>query len=156
MDRFILKEMKKRLFRLFNFLLVTLLSCFGVASSDQVMAMYGVPSGSFEINGRVKNLKSKPVRDIEVEVQDGQNRILGTVVTRKDGAFEMEYRGWPHREVYLIARDVDGKRRGEYLSDTTLIKLDYPESGWNQGKAKVTKEVVLKYKSEKKNRRYNK
>lgn len=148
--------MKKRIIRFLNFILVSILSCFGVASSDQVMAMYGVPSGSFEINGRVKNLKSKPVRDIEIEVQDGQNRTLGTVVSGKDGSFEMEYRGWPHREVYLIARDVDGKRRGEYQSDTTLVKLDYPESGWNQGKATVTKEVVLKYKSDRKNRRYNK
>ena len=148
--------MKKRIIRFLNFILVSILSCFGVASSDQVMAMYGVPSGSFEINGRVKNLKSKPVRDIEIEVQDGQNRTLGMVVSGKDGSFEMEYRGWPHREVYLIVRDVDGKRRGEYQSDTTLVKLDYPESGWNQGKAKVTKEVVLKYKSDRKNRRYNK
>ena len=148
--------MKKRIFRLFNFVLVSLLSCFGVASSDQVMAMYGVPSGSFEINGRVKNLKSKTVRDIEVEVQDVQNQSLGTVVSGRDGAFQVEYRGWPHREVYLIARDVDGKRKGEYKSDTTLVKLDYPESGWNQGKAKVNKEIVLKYKAEKKNRRYNK
>lgn len=148
--------MKRKIFRLFNFVIVSILSCFGVASSDQVMAMYGVPSGSFEINGRVKNLKSKPVRDIEVEVQDVQNRTLGTVISGKDGSFEMEYRGWPHREVYLIVRDVDGKRRGEYQSDTTLVKLDYPESGWNQGEAKVTKEIVLKYKSEKKNRRYEK
>ncbi len=148
--------MRKIVLRLLNFILMSILSCFGVASIDQVMAKYGVPSGSFEISGQVKNLKSRPVQGIEIEVQDGQNRTLGTVVSGKDGSFEMEYRGWPHREVYLIARDVDGKRRGEYQSDTTLVKLDYPESGWNQGKATVTKEVVLKYKSDRKNCRYNK
>ena len=148
--------MKKRVFRLLNFILMSILSCFGVASIDQVMAMYGVPSGSFEISGQVNNLKSRPVQGIEIEVQDGQNRTLGTVVSAKDGSFEMEYRGWPHREVYLIARDVDGKQKGEYQSDTTLVQLDYPKEGWNQGEAKVTKEVVLKYKSERKNRRFEK
>ena len=142
--------------RFFNVIIVLVLACFGVSSSRQVMAMYGVPSGSFEINGRVKNLKSKSIRGIEVEVQDMQNRTLGVAVSKKDGSFDINYRGWPHQEVYLIVRDVDGKYRGEYCTDTTLVKLDYPKEGWNRGETKISEEIVLKYKSERKNRRYNK
>lgn len=148
--------MKKIVFRFLNFIFLALLSCLGLSSSNQVIAMYGVPSGRFDVSGRVKNLKSKPVRDVEVEVQDMQNRTLGTVVTRKDGSFDIEYQGWPHRELYLIARDVDGKRNGEYRSDTTLVQLDYPKEGWNRGEAKISEEIVLKYKSERKNRRFAK
>ena len=118
------------------------------------MAMYGVPAGEFQVSGRVENLKSKPIKKIEVEVQDVQYHSLGVDTTAKDGAFQIDYRGWPHREVYLISKDIDGCRNGAYQSDTTLVKLDYPQQGWNQGRAKVEQKVVLKYKSERKNRRF--
>ncbi len=148
--------MKTIILRVFNFVIFSILSCFGVSSSDQVMAMYGVPSGEFQVSGRVKNLKSKPIRNIEVEVQDVHNKTLGVATTTKDGAFEVDYKGWPHQTVCVIARDVDGRRNGAYQSDTILVNLDYPKQGWNQGKAKVDRNITLKYKSERKNRRYEK
>ena len=146
--------MKTTVLRFFNFLIFTILSCFGISSSEQVMAMYGVPSGEFQVSGRVKNLKSKPIQKIEVEIQDSRNNTLGTTTTAKDGSFTFDYQGWPHQEVYLISHDIDGCRNGAYQSDTTLVKLDYPQQGWNQGKAKVDQDITLKYKSERKNRRY--
>ena len=146
--------MKTIFLRLLNFLIFAILSCFGVSSVDQVMTKYGVPMGEFQVSGRVKNLKSKPIQNIEVEVQDIQSRSLGVVKTAKDGSFQVDYRGWPHREVYVISRDVDGCRNGAYQSDTSLVKLDYPIEDWNRGKAIVKHDIVLKYKSERKNRRY--
>lgn len=147
--------MKTIVLRFFNFIIFSILSCFGISSSDQVMAMYGVPSGEFQLSGRVENLKSKPLRKIQVEVQDLQNRSLATTTTTKDGSFQLDYQGWPHREVYLISHDPDGWRNGgAYRSDTTLVKLNYPKQNWNQGKATVTQNVTLKYKSERKNRRF--
>ncbi|MBR5238925.1 MAG: radical SAM-associated putative lipoprotein [Paludibacteraceae bacterium] len=146
--------MKTIFLRLLNFLIFAILSCFGVSSVDQVMTKYGVPMGEFQVSGRVKNLKSKPIQNIEVEVQDIQSRSLGIVKTAKDGSFQVDYRGWPHREVYVISRDVDGYRNGAYQSDTSLVKLDYPIEDWNRGKAIVEHDIVLKYKSERKNRRY--
>ena len=146
--------MKKIFLRVCNFILFSVLACFGVSSTKQVMAMYGVPAGEFQVSGRVENFKSKPIKKIEVEVQDLQYRSLGVDTTSKDGVFQIDYRGWPHREVYLISKDIDGCRNGAYKSDTTLVKLDYPQQGWNQGKAIAKKNVVLKYKSESKNRRY--
>ena len=146
--------MKNRILRVFNFLLASIFACFGVSSIKQVMCMYGVPSGEFQISGRVENLKSKPVRKIEVEVQDMKGNSLGVTTTAKDGTFQIGYQGWPHNEVYLISRDVDGWRNGAYQSDTTHVKLDYPKNGWNQGKAETKQKVVLKYKSERKNNRY--
>jgi putative lipoprotein (rSAM/lipoprotein system) len=148
--------MKTIILRFLNFVIFAVLSCLGVSSSDQVMAMYGVPSGEFQLSGRVKNLKSKPIRNIEVEVQDNQNRILGVVKTAKDGSFQFDYKGWPHQEVYVVSRDVDGCRYGEYRPDITLVKLDYPKQGWNQGTAIAEKNITLKYKSDRKNRRYEK
>ena len=146
--------MKTTVLRFFNFLIFTILSCFGISSSEQVMAMYGVTSGEFQVSGRVKSLKSKSIQKIEVEIQDSRNNILGATTTAKDGSFTFDYQGWPHQEVYLISRDIDGCRNGAYQSDTTLVKLDYPQQGWNQGKAKVDQDITLKYKSERKNRRY--
>ncbi len=146
--------MKKAFLRFFNFILFAILSCFGVSSVDQVMTKYGVPTGEFQVSGRVKNLKSKPIGNIEVEVQDPQNRSLGVVTTAKDGSFQVDYRGWPHREVYVISRDVDGSRNGAYQSDTTLVQFDYPQQGWNMGKATATSDITLKYKSNRKNRKY--
>ena len=146
--------MKIMFLRICNFILVSVLVCLGVSSTKQVMCMYGVPSGEFQLSGRVENLKSKPVRKIEVEVQDMKGNSLGVATTAKDGTFQIDYRGWPHREVYLISKDIDGKRNGAYQSDTTLVKLDYPKQGWNQGKALAEQKVVLKYKSERKNSRY--
>ncbi len=146
--------MKTIFLRIFNFILVPVLACFGVSATKQVMCMYGVPSGEFQILGRVENLKSKPIRKIEVEVQDMRGNSLGVTTTMKDGIFQIDYKGWPHNEVYLISRDVDGRRNVAYQSDTTLVKLDYPKQGWNQGKALAEQNVVLKYKSERKNRRY--
>ena len=148
--------MKRFVIRFFNFVIFAILSCFGISSSEQVMAMYGVPSGEFQVSGRVKNLKSKPVRKIEVEIQDPRNNHLGVTTTTKDGSFQFNYKGWPHREIYLISRDVDGGRNGAYQSDTTIVKLDYPKQGWNQGKATASSDVTLKYKSANKNRKYTK
>ena len=104
--------MKRFVIRFLNFVIFAILSCFGISSSEQVMAMYGVPSGEFQVSGRVKNLKSKPVRKIEVEIQDSRNNHLGVTTTIKDGSFQFNYKGWPHREIYLISRDVDGRRNG--------------------------------------------
>lgn len=148
--------MKTAFLRLVNFVIFVVLSCFGISSVDQVMTKYGVPTGEFQVSGRVKNLKSKPISKIEVEVQDAQNRSLGVATTNKDGSFQIDYRGWPHREVYLISRDVDGCRNGGYQSDTTLVDLNYPERGWSQGKATANQDIILKYKSERKNRKYEK
>lgn len=146
--------MKRFVIRFLNFVIFAIFSCFGISSSEQVMAMYGVPSGEFQVSGRVKNLKSKPIQKIEVEIQDSGNNILGATTTAKDGSFTFDYQGWPHQEVYLISRDIDGCRNGAYQSDTTLVKLDYPQQGWNQGKATTTQDVTLNYKSDRKNRKY--
>ena len=148
--------MNRFVIRFFNFVIFAILSCFGISSSEQVMAMYGVPSGEFQVSGRVKNLKSKPIRKIEVEMQDSRNNSLGVTTTAKDGSFQFDYQGWPHREIYIISRDVDGGRNGAYQSDTTIVKLDYPKQGWNQGKATASSDVTLKYKSANKNRKYTK
>ena len=148
--------MNRFVIRFFNFVIFAILSCFGISSSEQVMAMYGVPSGEFQVSGRVKNLKSKPIRKIEVEMQDSRNNSLGVTTTAKDGSFQFDYQGWPHREIYIISRDVDGGRNGVYQSDTTIVKLDYPKQGWNQGKATASSDVTLKYKSANKNRKYTK
>ena len=69
--------MKTTFLRFLKFLIFAVLSCFGVSSIDQVMTKYGVPTGEFQVSGRVKNLKSKPIRNVEVEVQDIQKRSLG-------------------------------------------------------------------------------
>ena len=148
--------MKNRILRVFNFVLAFILACFGVSSTKQVMCMYGVPSGEFQISGRVENLKSKPIRKIEVEVQDVKGNLLGVDTTAKDGKFQIDYRGWPHREVYLISKDIDGCCNGAYQSDTTIVKLDYPNQGWNQGKVNVQQNITLKYRLERKNRKYYK
>ena len=146
--------MKTIILRCFNFLLLAFLSCLRISSSEQVMAMYGVPSGEFQVSGRVKNLKLNPIRNIEIEIQDLKNNSLGVTTTAKDGSFQFNYQGWPHSGIYLISRDIDGCRNGGYLSDTTHVKLVYPQQGWNQGKAKVDQNITLKYKSERKNRKY--
>ena len=148
--------MRTIVLRFFNFIIFAILSCFGISSSEQVMAMYGVPLGEFHLSGRVKNFKSRPIRKIEIEIQDSRNNILGSTTTAKDGSFTFDYQGWPHQEVFVISRDVDGCRNGAYMSDTTLVKLDYPQQGWNQGKAIVEQNIILKYKSESKNSRFNK
>ena len=72
----------------------------------------------------------------------------------KDGSFQFDYQGWPHSGIYLISRDIDGCRNGVYRSDTTHVKLVYPQQGWNQGKATTTQDVTLNYKSDRKNRKY--
>ena len=68
--------MKTIILRCFNFLILAILSCLGISSSKQVMAMYGVPSGEFQVSGRVKNLKLNPIRNIEIEIQDSKNNYL--------------------------------------------------------------------------------
>ena len=146
--------MKRVILRIFNFMLVSILACFGVSSTKQVMAMYGVPAGEFQVSGCVRNLNKKPIRNIEVELQDLQKQTLGKDITLKDGSFEIDYKGWPHREVYLIARDVDGWRnKGNHLADTTIVKLEYPQKGWNQGRAEVNQDIILS-KSKKKSFKY--
>ena len=54
--------------------------------------------------------------------------------TTTDGAFEINCREFPEREIWLIAEDIDSTENGSYRRDSVLITpefKDVPGSNWH-------------------------
>lgn len=136
-----------------------------VRDRGEARLMYGVPTMDFQIRGQVKDAQGKPVKDIRINMLERNMEVQGTdlqgdadaierwlenssVVTDRQGRFELKNSGLPQEQVRLLVRDVDGKKNGEYKNrmvemEVTADDVDRTHAGgWNQGT--FNKEVEIK------------
>ena len=129
--------------------------------------MYGVPTMSYRVSGRVVNHRGKPVKGIQVVML---NRSLGNTpnnpgqdnpdvddymrqyadTTKADGSFDVRTKDFPTEYMRLFVRDIDGPSNGNYQNDVINVEFTTDDikaegQGWNRGIAqKENFEVKLK------------
>ncbi len=151
-----MKKLNRSILRKVNYCIGLILSLFGIASCEEMRAEYGVPSADYQISGRVENAQKQGIQGIKVSLKEPNYGIFEgnpytTDTTTTDGAFEINCREFPEREIWLIAEDIDSTENGSYRRDSVLITpefKDVPGSNWHR--TAEVKDIVITLEEEKK------
>lgn len=131
-------------------------SCSNSNDPEEFICLYGSPTASHQIKGKVQNEGKSPIPGIQVIIQQQRNRqsySLDTLRTNDQGEFDFSWGGSMAEEEYrAIFHDVDGEAYGGiFESDSIDFKTIQTEKGegWYQGKGEATVEMTLKLKENK-------
>ena len=124
---------------------------------DDVICMYGVPTVSYELKGKVTDEGGKPVEGIEVSfarVSPSDSARVGdpfgpTVVTDAAGLWNISYQDDPVPILKVTFTDVDGAENGgPFAEASTLVENIQPvkdpkdKNAFNLGEVKLEIPVV--------------
>ena len=99
--------------------------------SQDIVCMYGVPTVSYELKGKVTDEAGKPVEGIEVSLErmepgdsTGVGYTFGPIVmTDGEGLWCIRTDGDPAPSIKAIYQDIDGSANGGlFAPDSTVIK----------------------------------
>jgi putative lipoprotein (rSAM/lipoprotein system) len=125
-----------------------LLALLGFTGCDVIGGkdMYGTPTASYEVKGRVTDSEGEPVRDIKIVVGDENTpeEYMPVGITDASGSYSVTWRDFPDSPFPVTAQDIDGPENGgEFATEVVEVKFvsdDYVGGdGWYSGKA--TKEI---------------
>ena len=120
-----------RLFAMLAALLGITAGCKNNGRSDDVICMYGVPTVSYELKGKVTDQAGNPVKDIEVTVArvfPSDSAFVGnpfgpTAVTNDDGLWSIRCQDDPTPILKVTYSDIDGPLNGgQFAQDSVIIK----------------------------------
>lgn len=143
-----MKKLNKSILRKINYCIGFILSLLGVSFTGcstveygcpPIQCEYGVPSADYQISGRVENAQKQGIKGIKVYLKEPnydlfEGNPFATDTTTTDGAFKINYIGFPEQEIWLIAEDIDSIENGSYQRDSVLITpefKDVPGSNWH-------------------------
>lgn len=160
-----MKKLNRSILRKINYCIGFILSIFGLTTfmsceygCPPVTAEYGVPQADYQISGRVENAQKKGVQGIKVYMKSAMDYDYDTFegnpttadTTTTDGAFAINCREFPEREIWLVAEDIDSTENGSYKRDSVLITpefKDVPNNNWHS--TTVVKDIVITLEEEK-------
>ena len=105
--------------------------CKGGGTGDDSVCMYGVPTVSYELKGKVTDEAGKPVEGIEVRfdsVSPADSAMVGSpigpsVATDGDGQWSVSFEDGPAAILKVTYTDVDGRANGgEFAQDSTVVR----------------------------------
>ena len=80
---------------------------------------------------------------------EGNPFVADTTTT--NGAFEINCREFPEREIWLVAEDIDSTENGSYKRDSVLITPEFKDvAGSNWRHTAEVKDIVITLEEEKK------
>ncbi|MCM1034356.1 MAG: radical SAM-associated putative lipoprotein [Paludibacter sp.] len=154
-------KLKNRLLTKINLLLGTLIALLGIGCKSQkvviekqeigdtvsvieennrIVAMYGIPSAKYVIEGAITNRSNEPLEGKQVIVHTNTYSI-DTLYTNNDGRFESSSYGFPTDSVTIEVNDP------EHLYESTQKKAavvyDDKKDTWNYGTGKVSVNIHL-------------
>lgn len=154
-----MKTIRKRWLQCFNILLSGALALLGFSACEieETPCEYGQPHASYEIKGKVINMKKEPVSDIQVIV----NGLITTSYSEwldssdtlyTDSKGEFLFRddfAQPKAKYKIIHRDVRTDTNSSITYKTDSIYIDMPEptggsGNWNYGSASKEVTITLK------------
>ena len=156
-----MKKINHSIIRKINYFIGLILSSLGLTTltSCDIACKYGVPQADYQISGRVENAQKKGVQGIKVYMKSAMNYDYNTFegnpttadTTTTDGAFAINCREFPEREIWLVAEDIDSTENGSYRRDSVLITpefKDVPGNNWHH--TAEVKDIVITLEEEKK------
>lgn len=125
------------------------LSLLGFSCSDNAPAMYGTPTGYYEIKGTVTEESGQPVEGAKVIMRhiDGNQTFTyhgDTVVTDSKGDYMLKTSGWPNSRIRMVCKPEDNKLEADSIDMTASFKDS--DGAWNHGTARETVDFSLKFK----------
>ena len=151
--------MKKKVWKVTNLLLGSIVTALGFGACEDERIEYGSPHATYRVKGTVTNPDGKPVSDIKAKViidysQYGEVVGLDSVYTDKQGAFAThEFRIGQLGDIHkLVLQDEDDEANGAFANDTLKLK-DYPskkyaerpkDDHWSMGSYEITVDATLK------------
>ena len=144
-----MKKIRLRVLARVNVLLGAVLALFGcgskraVAVENQIVCLYGVPTATYKVSGKVTNEKHKPLQDVQVVVKGYKNYpITDTLRTDHKGRYAADYTGYPADSLNIVVTDPSG----EYKADSNQIEVPWQEgaSVFDQGEQTFKQNVQLK------------
>ena len=153
-----MKKLNRSILRKINYCIGLIFSLFGITSCEEISDKYGVPLADYQISGRVEDAQKRGIQGIKVYMRTAEayeyNMFEGNPTaadtTTTDGAFEINCREFPEREIWLIAEDIDSTENGSYRCDSVLITpefKDVPGSNWHH--TAEVKDIVITLEEEK-------
>ena len=147
-----MKKARTKLLKSYSALIVAIMALLGFAPScDSIgpQAMYGVPSATFIVNGKVtssetnqeiENIKIKMNRDSTKTDSEGYYQIKTGSFPSEQQTFDIEF------------LDIDSTENGEFQNLDTIVEFKDPhftggDGNWNQGE--TSKEFNIKLHSKK-------
>lgn len=151
-----MKKINRSILRKINYCIGLIFSLFGITSCEEISDKYGVPLADYQISGRVENAQKQGIKGIKVSLKEPNYDIFEgnpytTDTTTTDGAFEINCREFPEREIWLVAEDIDSTENGSYQRDSVLITpefKDVPGNNWHH--TAEVKDIIITLEEEKK------
>lgn len=144
-----MKSINNQIVKLVSRIGAVLLALLGFAACEGEV-MYGTPTGSFEIKGKVTTEDGAPVDEAVIVVaplEGGNACDVAKAESDASGNYLITGTGWPDRQKKVVCTPAV-----DYLEpDSTVIQLKYggkDTDDWYQGHADATVNFKLKYKEQ--------
>jgi putative lipoprotein (rSAM/lipoprotein system) len=123
-----------------------------------VPLMYGSPSTTYEVKGKVLDNKGNPINGIKIALQDDATDPnpyqIAESQSLENGDYKIRNTISPQSKLYLSVEDIDGAENGGEFEEQT-IELDFSKveatgdkDAWYNGTKSIEKYIVMQEKSD--------
>lgn len=123
-----------------------------------VPVMYGSPSTTYEVKGKVLDNKGNPINGIKIALQDDATDPnpyqIAESQSLENGDYKIRNTISPQSKLYLSVEDIDGAENGGEFEEQT-IELDFSKveatgdkDAWYNGTKSIEKYIVMQEKSD--------
>ncbi len=137
-----------------NALLGMVITFFGCGTTKQnvnqeIMCLYGVPTATYKVSGKVTNEQHKPLQDMNIVVKGYKNRpISDTVKTDAKGYYETTCTDFPVDTIHIVTNDPSDN----YAADSVAVAITMKDrknndtNPFNLGEYTLKENIQLKRK----------
>lgn len=122
-----------------------------------VPVMYGSPSTTYEVKGKVLDNKGNPINGIKIALQDDATDPnpyqIAESQSLENGDYKIRNTISPQSKLYLSVEDIDGAENGGEFEEQT-IELDFSKveatgdkDAWYNGTKSIEKYIVMQEKT---------
>ena len=122
-----------------------------------VPVMYGSPSTTYEVKGKVLDNKGNPINGIKIALQDDATDPnpyeIAESQSLENGDYTIRNTTFPRSKLYLSVEDIDGAENGGEFEEQT-IELDFSKveatgdkDAWYNGTKSLEKQIIMQEKS---------
>ena len=123
-----------------------------------VPVMYGSPSTTYEVKGKVLDNKGNTINGIKIALQDDATDPnpyqIAESQSLENGDYKIRNTIFPRSKLYLSVEDIDGAENGGEFEEQT-IELDFSKveamgdkDAWYNGTKSIEKYIVMQEKSD--------
>lgn len=120
--------------------------------------MYGTPSATYEVKGKVCDTDGNPIKGIKIVLQDDATDPnpyeIAESQSLENGDYTIRNTTLPRSKLYLSVEDIDGAANGGEFEEQT-IELDFSKveatgdkGAWYEGTKSLEKQIVMQEKSD--------